>query len=42
MFMRLGEVCNIQIGFTARARFEPADTGVLTIQLRDLPAEGGI
>jgi hypothetical protein len=40
--MLLSKVCTIQIGFTARAKFEPADTGVLTIQLRDLPAEGDI
>jgi hypothetical protein len=41
--MHLSDVCTIQIGYTARARFETAaDGGVLTVQLRDFPAKGGI
>lgn len=39
--MRLPDICSIHIGYTARARFEPAADGVLAIQLRDV-AEGGI
>lgn len=39
--MRLPDVCSIQIGYTARARFEPAaDGGVLAIQWRDLSGYG--
>lgn len=38
--MRLLDVCSIQIGYTARSRFEPAADGVLAIQLRDLAEDG--
>ena len=37
--MFLPEVCAIQLGYTARARFEAASDGVLAIQLRDVAAE---
>jgi hypothetical protein len=38
--MRLPDVCSIQIGYTARAKFEPAADGVLSIQLRDIAEDG--
>ena len=38
--MRLLDVCSIQIGYTARSRFEPAADGVLAIQLRDIAEDG--
>ena len=38
--MRLSDACSIQIGFTARAKFELAADGVLAIQLRDVTEEG--
>ena len=38
--MRLLDVCSIQIGYTARAKFELAANGVLAIQLRDVTEEG--
>ena len=38
--MRLLDICSIQIGYTARARFEPAADGVLAIQLRDIGEDG--
>lgn len=38
--MNLSDICIIQIGYTAKAKFEPADDGVLTIQLRDLTEDG--
>ena len=41
--MRLRDACSIQIGYTARSRFEPTtDGGVLTIQLRDFSVGGDI
>jgi hypothetical protein len=41
--MKLSDVCNIQMGFTARARLERADEGgCLAIQLRDIAQEGEI
>ena len=39
--MHLTDACTIQIGYTTRARLEPAGNGVLAIQLRDV-VEGGI
>jgi len=39
--MRLPDACIIHTGYTARGRLEPAsDGGVLTIQLRDISADG--
>ncbi len=38
--MRLQDACTIQIGYTARAKFEPAADGVLSIQLRDIAEDG--
>lgn len=38
--MRLPDACTIQIGYTARAKFEPAADGVLSIQLRDIAEDG--
>ena len=38
--MRLSDFCIIQIGYTAKAKFEPAADGVLAIQLRDLTEDG--
>lgn len=38
--MRLLDVCSIQIGYTARAKLEPAADGVLAIQLRDVAEDG--
>jgi hypothetical protein len=38
--MRVPDVCSIQIGYTARAKFEPAADGVLSIQLRDIAEDG--
>jgi hypothetical protein len=38
--MRLSDTCSIQIGFTARAKFELAADGVLAIQLRDVTEDG--
>lgn len=41
--MKLSEVCTIQMGFTARARLDPAtDGGRLAIQLRDITPDGEI
>lgn len=39
--MRLGDVCTIHTGYTARGRLEPLLTGgVLAIQLRDISPDG--
>ncbi|WP_245435133.1 restriction endonuclease subunit S [Methylocystis rosea] len=38
----LAECCEIQTGYTARARLEPAPEGVRVVQLRDIGAEGEI
>lgn len=41
--MKLSELCTIQMGFTARARLDPADEGGrLAIQLRDIAPDGEI
>ncbi|WP_298128109.1 hypothetical protein [Brevundimonas sp.] len=41
--MKLSELCTIQMGFTARARLDPAtDGGRLAIQLRDITLDGEI
>lgn len=38
----LSTLCDIQIGFTARGRLEPAEGGVPAIQLRDTTVDGGL
>lgn len=41
--MKLADICSIQMGYTARKRWEPAISGgVLALQLRDVPADGDI
>ena len=41
--MNLADICSIQMGYTARKRWEPADSGgVLALQLRDVSADGEI
>lgn len=40
--MRLADVCELQMGYTARGRLEPSENGVPAIQLRDIPAVGEI
>lgn len=41
--MKLGQLCTFQMGYTTRARLEPAVAGgVLTLQLRDISPEGEI
>ncbi len=36
-------ICEIQTGYTARERLEPAQAdGLMAIQLRDVPADGGL
>lgn len=41
--MKLAELCTIQMGFTARARLEPASVGGrLALQLRDIAPDGEI
>lgn len=41
--MKLEDICYIQMGYTARKRWEPADSGgVLALQLRDVSADGEI
>lgn len=42
--MKLADICAIQMGYTTRARLEPAAgaSGVLALQLRDVSAEGEI
>jgi hypothetical protein len=40
--MRLTSACSIYTGYTARGRLEPAENGVLVIQLRDISANGNI
>ncbi len=41
--MRLPDLCTIQTGYTARSRLHPVSRGgVLTIQLRDVAADGEI
>lgn len=38
--MLLPSACALQLGYTARARFEPAADGMLVIQLRDVTDDG--
>lgn len=38
--MLLPSACTLQLGYTARARFEPAADGMLVIQLRDVTDDG--
>src|SRR5437762_9112620 len=40
--MTLGQMCDIQMGFTARERLVPMETGVPMIQLRDLGPDGSL
>lgn len=41
--MRLGDVCTIQTGYTARGRWRPAATGgVLALQMRDISPTGTV
>ena len=40
--MRLGGVCAIRTGYTARGRLESVADGVLAIQLRDVPTHGAV
>jgi hypothetical protein len=41
--MRLGHLCHIQVGYTARSRLDPAERdGRLFVQLRDVAVDGGI
>lgn len=40
--MRLGKICTIQTGYTARTRLESGDEGIPVIQLKDVPTEGVI
>lgn len=41
--MRLGQICNIQLGLTPRGKLEPSDIGgIPAIQLRDIGAGGRI
>jgi hypothetical protein len=40
--MILSQICEIQLGYTARGRLDPVDTGgVRAVQLRDTAPEGG-
>jgi hypothetical protein len=38
----LSALCDIQLGYTARGRLEPAEGGIRAIQLRDTAPEGGL
>lgn len=38
----LSNLCEIQLGYTARGRLEPVENGVAAIQLRDTAPEGGL
>lgn len=38
----LNTLCEIQLGYTARGRLEPAANGIRAIQLRDTAIEGGL
>jgi len=40
--LRLVDVCEVQMGYTARGRLEPSEHGVPGIQLRDIPPVGDI
>lgn len=41
--MRLADICLIQMGYTARKRWEPASVGgVLALQLRDVSSDGDL
>jgi hypothetical protein len=40
--LRLVDVCELQMGYTARERLEPSESGVPAIQLRDIPSVGEI